>query len=473
MLKEETFRAKGAAMELSLQKAIEIAMEKNPQMQVSQSSLRENMANLDLTQSNYRSKWTLTGQGKEYLSAKRDNLMRSNNTELFQLGPEYKQNFQNGSNLTVSPHYEYDRSALRGFNTSLTNPLGDRDDHKFNVDASYNFPLNSRPRQEIRTQLENAKLAGIQSDYNLYMRKKAISEQVIDNYWRIKQLQENVAIQNERLLQARRIEFIIQTQYQYDQASRVQVGQAQVDVLNNEASIISIEGGLRNSIETFNLILGLPVVTQLNLSDNLEVTPLPMSADAYIALITSSNLELKSFRISIQQTENTLKAARLGQQPDLIWSNSVYRDDMGVQDIVTALSFSWAFGDGGATRARVRALKEQLEQIRINLWDRERTLVQDTYSDLRALQLELQRMEILKRNVDQAYTNLDNALFNFQQFGRITLRDMQYFQIDLSTSRSSLAQSKVQYNISKSSLLQKVHDYEPSEVVKPLLNLLD
>jgi outer membrane protein TolC len=190
-------------------------------------------------------------------------------------------------------------------------------------------------------------------------------------------------------------------------------------------------------------------------------------------MVTSSNLSLQNSRLAIEQTKNSLKVARLGQQPNLTFSTSYNRNDEGAEDIVGAFVFNWPFIDGGATKARVRVLEEQLNRQEIDLWNQERELVQETYQDLRELQLQQQRIDILRQNVDQAFVNLENDLFIFTETGRISFRDMQDSQIELAQSRLNLTNAIVSYNLAQNSLMQKIHDYNPSEVVEPILGLLN
>lgn len=477
LLKEETFRKPGPTMELGLEDAIEVAMDLNPNIRSSERGLEASVADLDLVESAYRGNANLDLTGEETFRRNRgggqfrfdpqlglisENEITSDNSELITIGPTYNQRFKNGSTLTFSPEFQYIRSTERGFDRGSGNPDGNRDDTRSNFNVQYTFPFNSRPREQIRRDIENAQLSTIQSDYDLYQTRKIIAEQVINNYWNILRFQENLDITNERLLQARKIEFTLRVQFENESAALVEVNQAQVDVLNQEATLIEQEGALRSSIENFNLLLGVPVETSLVLRDELEVSALPMPADDYIEMITSTNLDLKSLRLNIQQQENNLRVARLGQQPDINASAFFNRDDEGAENGGLALFFSWPFLDGGSTKARVRALTERLEANRIQLWELERQLVQEAYQDLRNLQLQEQRIEILNRNVRQAEVTLENALIMFREFGRITFREMQDFQIDVARNRSDLVGAKVSYNIAKSNLLEKVHDYEPS-----------
>ena len=487
ILGEETFRPKGTSMKLNLQDAIEIALERNYQVINSGHSLKQSLANLELTRSNYRGKFDLDARVDENIRTRTGGTFRidpdkglisdvekkTDNQELFTIGPRYQQTFRNGSSLSISPQYQYIHDTDGAYDSSAKYPEGFKTDDMYDVDVRYNFPLNSRPRKDIETEIENSKLSTIQSDYDLYMRKQIITQQTISNYWNIIGMYVDVDIQKERLLQSRRIEFMRRVQYENENAAQVDVGLAQIDVMNNESTLISTEGRLRSSVESFNIILGLPVETKLELTDKLEVSPLPMTAKEYISLVTENNLELKSLRLSIRQAENSLGVARLGQQPDLTLSTFYQRDDEGTQDIGAALVFSWPFSDGGATKARVRGQTEALERQRISLWNQERVLIQESYSNLRNLELEVKRIGILEKNVERAYINMQNAEFRFKESGTISFRDMQDYQLDLAQSRQSLVNAQVSYNVAKANLMQNIHHYKPSEEVIPILKILD
>lgn len=485
-LRNEVFRPQGGYMELSLRDAIEVAMEQNPQLRIAHHGLERSFYDLDDTNSAYRNTIDLAASGESNLTQRgggtfrfdenlgqvRVNTRVSENDELISVGPRYRRTFRNAVSVDINPSFDYARNTENPFDTPAGSNIGHRDDTFPRISTSINVPINSRPRLQIDTAIENAELDVIRSDYDLYIREQAIQEQVINTYWNIQQVKESLDITRERLLQAKQIEFILQVQYENEKEALVNVNQAAVDVLTNEANFIQQEGSYRSTVEQFNILLGTPIETNLQLSDELIVEPLPMSSDHYIELITSTNLEIKDLKIAIQQLENNLRITKLGQQPDVTFSTAFSKDDEGRQDISFGLFFTWAIFDGGSTKARTRALEESLAQQAINLAELERQLVQEAYDDLRELQLQDQRIEILNRNVDQSRITLENALIQFREFGRITFRNMQDFQIDLANSRNSLLQAKVFYNRARSGLLQKVHEYEPSERITPLLNIL-
>ncbi len=484
ILKEEDFRPRGEELQITLEEAMDIAMQKNPDLRMAEHGLESSLADVEQTESGYRNQYDVQASVDETFRRRSggsfrvdpdrglisDNFTTNENNTRIQVGPRYTRQFRDGSFFEVNPSFEFEHDSDAAFDRSQSNPSGNNYEDRYNINFSYNYPLNSRPREETRTEIENSRISAIQSDMSLHMREQQITDQVISSYWNIKRLELESDIQNERLLQARRIEFINKVKLENEQIAELDYGQAQVDVLNNEANLIGIEGDLRSSVERFNVILGLPLTTRLELEDDLEMKPLPMSSSEYIQKVTETNLELETLRLSIRRLKNSLRVARMGQQPSLTWTNFYDRSDEGDQNIGTGLVFNWNFGDGGATKARVRALEENLKQSEIDLWNTERSLVQETYNDLRGLQLELQRIDILEKNVEMAARVLDNALFTYTNYGEISFRQMQDFQIDLATNRSRLVQAMVSYNVSKSNLLARVHEYVPDERIQPYLN---
>lgn len=486
-LNESEYKAAGQTQTLTLQEAIDIALRYNPQMRTSRLSLDESLSNLDLTESDFRPKFNLDASVDERIRRISGGTFRidpdrglvseidkryENNT-FFSIGPTYRQEFKDGSVINIQPEFQFEHDSDGAFDRGPSNPSGNNYEDRYSVVARYDYPLNSRPRLQNQTQIENSKLSAVSSDYDLYLQEKTTVNSVINQYWNVKRLGEEVEIQRERLLQSKRVEFVIQTKYQFDDVSRQAVGEAQIDVLNNESSVIDVEGQYQGMMERLNLLLGIPVESNLILTDDIEVAPLSQPAEAYIELVTQHNLELKQLRIAIQQRENSLKIARLGQQPDLVLSAFGNANDEGSHLIGGALVFSWPFGDGGATRARVRGLEDQIERLKVNLWDLERQLTQETYVDLRNLQLQRQRIEIFERNVNQSYINVENGLYDFQNFGRISFRDLQDLQIELAQGRINLVRAKVSYVVAMAGLMQKIHEYSPTSEIEPLLNVLN
>lgn len=486
MLEESAYKPAGATMTLDLDEALEVAMMNNPQIRIARSGVLQSLQDLELTKSAYRGLFDVSSRFDETIRTFEGGQFRidperglisedaasTENNELFSVGPRYRQTFDNGASIELNPSFEFENASDGQFDRTPTDPQGNQSDVRGRINMSFNFPINSAPREQVRTDLENARISTLQTDYDRYLQEEQIRELVINNYWQIKSFERQLEIQNERLLQAMQIEFIRRTQYEFEQASQLQVGEAQIDVLNQQSQLISQEGALEDAIEQFNILLGLPLETRLNLTDALEVEPLPYAPAEYISLVTSTNLELEQLRLQIRQTENNLRVAALGQQPELSFISSYSRTDEGGENIGFGMVFNWNFGDGGATRARVRALQESLEQQQIQLWNLKRNLIQETYADLRELQLQDKRIVILEENVEQSERTYENALFNFREFGQISFRDMQDFQIDLANSRVSLVNAKVQYRVARSSLMQKVHDFEPYETVAPVMTRL-
>ncbi|MBD3265690.1 hypothetical protein GF373_03395 [bacterium] len=204
LLGKEDFRPSGPTKTLTLKETINLAMKKNPSIRISKLGLDQSLANLALTESTYKNTYRLDAQANENLrrlvggkfrvdpekGLVRESFEHYENSETFTLSPVYQRTFKDASRLTVSPQYRFQSDSDAAFDASSTNPAGKNYDNMYNVDITYDYYLNSKPRQEIRQRLENAKLSTIQADYDIFQTQKQTENAIISQYWRIKQLEE-------------------------------------------------------------------------------------------------------------------------------------------------------------------------------------------------------------------------------------------------------------------------------------------
>ncbi len=225
-----------------------------------------------------------------------------------------------------------------------------------------------------------------------------------------------------------------------------------------EAGLLAAKSGLEDDYEALNLLLGTPINYRIQLTDPLEVAKGERVAQDYIDLALSTNLNLETIRLSLKQSENSLGITRLGQQPTVELVNSYQRDDGGDNMANFQFQVLWPFGDGGATRARVRASESRIEEQQIRLWEEERALRQEVLQVLRQIETAKEQLKINEENVRLAGEALEIANFQFEN-GEIGFRDLQDAQIDLANSRFSCAGTIRTLNVSYAALESLIHEH--------------
>ena len=405
--KTDTVTPQSAGLNLSLNEAIEVALQGNPSMRQALENLAVAEGQHDLAQTPYRMTIDFDTEaysrfvgvheigGQTVLNTTRSaqegqpvydrigNLdFRSEDHEQIDLSQRITRTFRNAHTLQFETTENLLQDSLRYYDDDPYK------NHDFQNAArvSYTIPFNSRERLSIRTDLQNADLSYTQAMNTLNSRREQVIYQVNTAYWNLKYSEADLAIQRDYLAQSRRTYESFQIQKEYGFVSDFDVKQSRVAMRQIEASLLSRETQIQNEYEDFNLLLGLPINFNIDLTDPLEAPKVERSDEEYIDLALSTNLNLKNLRLSLEQSENSLAVTKLGQQPNVDFVTSYQRDDGGDSVGNFLFQVSWPFGDGGATKARVRVSENRIDGQRIEIWDEERSLRLQKYIHLKRFQ---------------------------------------------------------------------------------------
>ncbi len=464
---------------LSLSAAIDVALENNPDMRATREALEASEANFDLAHSPYRSLVDLGAdasarymaiheiaggvilnptrsaqEGRPVYDYVGRHGSRHEDHEEVGFNQTISKTFRNATRLDLTTTERLEQDSVRYYDDDE-----DQDhDLQSSVQVSYTIPLNSRERVRIRTTLDNAELGYEQALNSLYQQREQVIYSVNTNYWNLKYSEQNLAIQKDYLAQAQRTYESFNVKLEYGFASEFEVKQSRVAMRRIESNLVGLRSRLRNDYESFNILLGMPLDYRTELTDELVVPEIERSKEEYVELALDTNLQLKNMRLSIEESENSLALTRLGQQPNISLGTSYMRDDGGDAVANVSFNFSWPFGDGGATAARVRAAESRLQDRRIRLADEERQLRQQVLDLLRQIQTAEEQLIINEENVNLSQEALDIANFRFEN-GQIEFRDLQDAQIDLADSRVTYTGTVRTLNIAIAALEALIHQY--------------
>lgn len=447
------------SMEMGLQYAIDLGLQYSPLIRTELASLRGAEASYDSVQALYRNLYNLDADAvaqrfrtKPSAGPGGDGQVVEGDSESITVSPSATRLFRNGTRLTLSGTAE----GLRDGDRVLGDNFNRHEDYHENARADLSVPLNSRARLDIRHNLRSSEINYIQAEHSLYLREKNLVQSITIAYWNVIQQEELTKIQRARLGQDQILYDNTKVMLEAGYRSEYTLSVSEITLINSETTLLDRERQLADTYEDFNNLLGIPIGTNLTLTEALTTEPLPYGADAYIAMVLEHNVELRDARLSVERSENSLTLARLGQQPSVDIRSSLGRNEEGDHDSSALLSFRWPFGDGGRTRALVRAAEANLEQSRIQLWSLERDLVRAVDQNLRTIQIQAERIEKLGKNEESARVNLEVGELQYGE-GQITIRELQDNQIDLQRAEQDLVVAKVSYINSVSRLYNDIH----------------
>ena len=291
--------------------------------------------------------------------------------------------------------------------------------------------------------------------------------QLLTSYYEIARLTQNevnqktsLSISKERLLRE-------EYKYQYGQNTQLDMLNSEVDVNNDSITLLNINREFANAKRNLNLILGreiqkdFEVDTTVTYNIGLTLESVLTSAKARNTVLQQAekNIELSKFDLKINQSN---WYPIVGINGGYGWNNLHTKTDVvnpfGLSSNTTkglngGLSLSWNIFDGGATKTRVQnakiainnseIIKEQIEQ------ELERNIANawETYQNaLFVLQAEKKNMETNKRNFQRSSEQF--------KLGQIISVEFRLAQVNYLNSVTNFNLAKYTAKVAELNLLQ-------------------
>lgn len=291
--------------------------------------------------------------------------------------------------------------------------------------------------------------------------------QLLTSYYELARLTQNevnlttsLSISKERLLRE-------QYKYQYGQNTQLDMLNSEVDVNNDSITLLNINREFANAKRNLNLILGreiqkdFEVDTTVTYNIGLTLESVLVSAKARNTVLQQAekNIELSKFDLKINQSN---WYPIVGINGGYGWNNLNTESDVvnpfalatnTTKGLNGGLSLSWNIFDGGATKTRVQnakiaidnseIIKEQIEQE----LERNISNAWETYQNaLFVLQAEKKNMETNKRNFQRSSEQF--------KLGQIISVEFRLAQVNFLNSVTNFNLAKYTAKIAELNLLQ-------------------
>lgn len=170
---------------------------------------------------------------------------------------------------------------------------------------------------------------------------------------------------NERLEQARKL-------LSGEQVARVDVTRLEAQLAQSQAELTNARNNLELQRYALNLALARPIETPVEVVDIPALPESPTDPNPLVGNAQQTRPEVRALNDTVQALAYTRRALESGLNPSLNFGINYQRnlDAVGFsqkEQTTANLTLSIPVFDGGATRARVRAARQDEEQAKINL----------------------------------------------------------------------------------------------------------
>lgn len=361
----------------------------------------------------------------------------------------------------------YSRAAsLMGGANSVSNA--------FSNGISVNIPLYTGGLVEGK--IDVAKLGKTSAQEEILRVEQATKYSAIEGYYGLLAYQELQGVYHEAVDNLQGHLDNVQAQYNVGTKAKVDVLSSDVSLANAKTTAITADNNVAVAESNLNNILGLPLETKLNLADH----QLPF--DTYnISLQEATDYAMKyrpevlQAAIAVQEAERNIDIADAGNKPTVAitggndWADNTFPGiDANKRSWKVAAGVTYNFYDGGATKAKVNQVKQDLLVAR-ETEQKTREAVQlevkQAYLNIRSA---AQKVEETQTVVDQARENYRIQNIRYQAGVGINL-DVLDAQLSLNEAQVNHIQALYDYNVGIAKLEQVMGVDVESGVIHPSL----
>ncbi len=342
-----------------------------------------------------------------------------------------------------------------------------------NLYLSINQPLFTYNRRQM--QLDELQLDYENTSLDYAIRRLSLEQTITSQFFDVYLAQLNLDIAREELENTSKNFEIVKNKVEAGLLAQEELYQAELNYANAQLSVQDNELSLANAEETFKREIGMNLDENIELSTDLEVTPVEVDLEKAIEYALKSRMELRQRQINIEKAFFNLERTRASNEfrADLQLTLGIFGDDEQLSRIYrtptrnpsVGVSVNIPIWDWGARNARVQAQEVSLRSQRLNLSEDQKQIRMDVRRAFRSIQTQMPRIEIARKNVENAERTYEINLERYVN-GDLTGIDLNQFQNQLSTKKIEYARALINY---KTQLLElkilTLYDWEKKEPV--------
>jgi outer membrane protein TolC len=293
--------------------------------------------------------------------------------------------------------------------------------------------------------------------------------------------QNNLEIRKEEYENARQSFDIIRNKVEADLSAKEELYQAEVNLATAQSALDEQLVSLDNSKDQLKQTLGLPLHENIRVVADIRVSPVAVDPVRAVEHGLASRMELRQREIEIQLSDlQMIQTKALNEfKGDISLSVGITGDherfgniyDNPTQNPRVSVGFTVPIFDWGEKRARVRAQKTAQTIAKLNQENEKIHIELDIRQTWRKLENLRAQIDIAEKNVRNAQLTYDLNLTRYRE-GDLTGMEINQFQTQLSTKKITYSQTLINYKIELLNLkILSLYDYEINQPIIPVKEL--
>lgn len=458
---------------LTLDEAMNIALENSPDIKQSRLNMEQNREYLNAQLAMLKSRFSLDVTPIEYSQSQTYNeyFSKWNTTEnigangTFIVQQPIK--FTDGT-ISLRNRFSYQDNYSEASSSSYTG-------FDNNLYLSYNQPLftYNRTKMNLKKQelaLENATLA-----YSIQMLN--IERQVTQAFYTIYQKQMSVQIAKEDFDNQTVSLEIIRSKVEGGLSAQEELLQGELNYATSKSNLDYAKVDLENSKDQFKKLIGVSLYDDIEISTDIQYIPVIVDLEKAIQNGLSQRLELSQRQIDLNNAEFDLISTSATNEfrGDVDLSVGIMGNNEQFANIYekptrspqVGVTFSIPIFDWGERKARIRAAELEVESRQMDIKNLEDDIVINIRQVFRNLQNLNTQISIAEQNEKNAKLTYEINLERYKN-GDLTSMDLERFQNQLSQKKMDRANALINYKLELLNMkIQSLWDFENNSSFVP------
>ena len=347
---------------------------------------------------------------------------------------------------------DYTHKTARGGYYDSADGAAPHNTHSNGFDASIPLYTGGKLSGTIEQAVQNYK----SSEYGVDESYQAVKLSATNGYYSVLEAIDTVKLSKESVERLSAHLQNVQAQYDVGVVARVDVLRSQVELADAEQTLIKAQNAYDLAVADLNNIIGLPHGTELKVTESLQYNKYDNPMENCINFALANRPELFQAEAGIEAAKASVKVAKSGYMPQVAasasndWSSANWPGDDG-ENWGVGISVSMNVFDSGVTAAKVRAAEANLYKAEETYRQTKDSVQLDVRSSYLSLREAEKRIATSKVAVESAQEDYRISQLRYQA-GVGTNIDVMDSQVALTQAQNNYVQAFYDYNTSSASL---------------------
>ena len=289
--------------------------------------------------------------------------------------------------------------------------------------------------------------------------------QLFSVYYEVARIEENKAVLEEALEISQQRKIRAQYQFEYGQVNRLQVLNAEVDIVTDSINLLNLEQQLRNTQRDLNVVLAREI-EDLKTADTTVTFVSPLLIDSYLEKAAANNVNLLQVAQDILITDYSIKRAKslflptigltgsygwnLANNPASAFFPGTTRSS---NSLAAGASLRWNLFDGGSSLVGLKNAKIALDTQQLLKDQLKQQVLRDISNARGNYKNALTVFKLQEQNVITSEANFERSAERFK-LGQISSVEFRQAQLNLLNAKTTKNTAKYTAKLAELQLLQ-------------------